>query len=109
MLSPSHSPAKQVFKRLFGEYGLPERVRSDNGNPFASVALGRLSRLSVWWIRLGILPELIELGCPQQNGRQERMHKTLKYETTIPPAVNLKTHQLRFDEFLYEFNYQRPH
>ena len=109
MLSPSHNPVKQVFKRLFREYGLPERIRSDNGNPFASVALGRLSRLSVWWIHLGILPELIEPGCPQQNGRHERMHKTLKYETTIPPAANLKMQQHRFDAFLYEFNHERPH
>ncbi len=109
LLSPSHDPVKRAFKRLFREYGLPVRIRSDNGSPFASVALGRLSRLSVWWIRLGILPELIEPGCPQQNGRHERMHKTLKYEATIPPAANLKSQQLKFDSFCYEFNYERPH
>jgi len=109
LLSPSHDPVKQAFKRLFREYGLPLRIRSDNGTPFASVALGRLSRLSVWWIRLGILPELIAPGCPQQNGRHERMHKTLKYETTIPPAENLQRQQHRFNSFLYEFNYERPH
>ncbi len=109
LLSPSHDPVKEAFKRLFREYGLPMRIRSDNGTPFASVALGRLSRLSVWWIRLGILPELIAPGCPQQNGRHERMHKTLKYETTIPPAQNLQTQQLRFDNFCHEFNHERPH
>lgn len=109
MLSPSHSPVKQAFKRLFREYGLPVLIRSDNGSPFASVALGRLSRLSVWWIRLGILPELIEPGCPQQNGRHERMHRTLKYETTMPPAANLKKQQHIFNGFKYEFNYERPH
>ncbi len=109
LLSPSHDPVKQAFKRVFREHGLPVRIRSDNGTPFASVALGRLSRLSVWWIRLGILPELIAPGCPQQNGRHERMHKTLKYETTIPPAENLQRQQRRFNSFLYEFNYERPH
>lgn len=109
MLSPLQKSVKSVFKGLFEEYGLPEKIRTDNGNPFASVALGRLSRLSAWWIRLGIIPELIEPGCPDQNGRHERMHKTLKYETTIPPAANLKKQQVRFDKFLQEFNQERPH
>ena len=109
MLSPSHSPVKQEFKRIFRENGLPIRIRSDNGNPFASVALGRLSRLSVWWLRLGVLPELIEPGCPQQNGRHERMHRTLKYETTMPPAKNLHKQQHIFNSFQHEFNYERPH
>ena len=109
MLSPLQKPVKTVFKRLFEEYGLPEKIRTDNGNPFASNALGRLSRLSAWWIRLGVIPELIEPGCPEQNGRHERMHKTLKYETTIPPASNLKRQQDRFDVFLGEFNHVRPH
>lgn len=109
MLSPLQKPVKSVFRGLFEEYGLPEKIRTDNGNPFASVALGRLSRLSAWWIRLGIIPELIEPGCPEQNGRHERMHKTLKYETTIPPAANLKKQQRRFDQFRQEFNHIRPH
>lgn len=109
MLSPLQKSVKSVFKDLFEEYGLPEKIRTDNGNPFASVALGRLSRLSAWWIRLGIIPELIEPGCPQQNGRHERMHKTLKYETTIPPAANLNKQQVRFDKFLQEYNQERPH
>jgi putative transposase len=87
----------------------PEKIRTDNGNPFASNALGRLSRLSAWWIRLGIIPELIEPGCPEQNGRHERMHKTLKYETTIPPGANLNKQQKRFDMFRNEYNHIRPH
>ena len=109
MLSLHQQPVKAVFKRLFEEYGLPEKIRTDNGNPFASNALGRLSRLSAWWIRLGIIPELIEPGCPEQNGRHERMHKTLKYETTIPPGANLGTQQKRFDMFRNEYNHIRPH
>ena len=109
MLSPSHEPVRAVFKGLFKKYGLPERIRSDNGNPFASIALGRLSRLSVWWIKLGIIPELIEPGCPQQNGRHERMHRTLKYDTTIPPAKDLIRQQERFNIFQEDYNYERPH
>ena len=109
MLSPSYKPVKSVFKQLFEEYGLPKYIRTDNGNPFASIALGRLSRLSVWWIRLGILPELIEPGCPQQNGRHERMHRTLKCETTIPPGKNLSQQQIKFDAFISEYNHERPH
>ena len=79
--------ARPVFERLFRTYGLPARLRSDNGVPFATTALARLSPLSVWWIRLGIRPELIEPGHPEQNGRHERMHKTLKAEATRPPAA----------------------
>jgi putative transposase len=100
---------KQVFRRLFHEYGLPERIRTDNGVPFASMALGRLSRLSVWWIKLGILPDLIEPASPQQNGRHERMHKTLKADCTIPPAGNRSAQQRRFNEFRTYFNEVRPH
>ena len=109
LLSTKHTPVKPVFKLLFQIYGLPNRIRTDNGNPFASIALGRLSRLSVWWIRLGIIPELIEPGHPEQNGIHERMHRTLKQETVIPPAQNLKKQQERFDKFRNEFNYERPH
>src|SRR5262245_11074181 len=101
--------AKPVFSKLFREYGLPRIIRTDNGTPFASTAIGRLSRLSVWWIRLGISPELIEPGKPAQNGRHERMHKTLKRETTLPPAGSLKGQQLRFNRFRQEFNEERPH
>ena len=77
---------KEAFEYLFQEYGLPWRIRTDNGTPFASIAVGGLTRLSKWWVRLGILPERIEPGRPQQNGQHERMHKTLKEDTAIPPA-----------------------
>ena len=80
---------KSHFTRLFHEYGLPLRIRTDNGVPFASNALARLSTLSVWWVKLGIYPEQIEPGKPQQNGKHERMHRTLKKEATIPPEKNL--------------------
>jgi transposase InsO family protein len=100
---------RPVFGRLFQEYGVPEILRTDNGVPFATGALGRLSQLSVWWIRLGIYPELIEPAHPEQNGRHERMHRTLKAETTRPPAANAKAQQRRFDSFRLEFNHERPH
>lgn len=100
---------KGYFELLFRTYGLPQRIRSDNGAPFASNALGRLSELSVWFIKLGIYPELIEPGKPQQNGIHERMHETLKAEATVPPAANLKAQQRRFDAFRLQFNEQRPH
>ena len=101
--------AKPVFTQLFREYGLPKRIRTDNGVPFATNTLARLSRLSAWWVRLGVLPELIELGKPQQNGRHERMHKTLKAEATKPPAGNLPAQQRKFNRFREEFNNERPH
>jgi len=101
--------SKPVFRRLFEEYGLPRIIRTDNGVPFATTALGRLSELSVWWIRLGIYPELIEPAHPEQNGRHERMHKTLKAETTRPPRANLSAQQARFNAFRHEYNEERPH
>lgn len=97
------------FRRLFRRHGIPDRIRSDNGHPFASKALGRLSKLSVWWIQLGIVPETIEPGKPQQNGRHERMHRTLKAGTARPPSANLRAQQARFDRFRKEFNEERPH
>jgi transposase InsO family protein/transposase-like protein len=97
------------FTRLFETYGLPNRIRTDNGVPFASNALARLSQLSVWFIKLGIYPELIEPGKPQQNGVHERMHRTLKQEATIPPGNSLRAQQHKFDEFREEFNEVRPH
>ena len=97
------------FKGLFESYGLPHRIRTDNGVPFASNALARLSQLSVWFIKLGIYPELIEPGKPQQNGVHERMHRTLKQEATIPPASSLRAQQRKFDRFRKEFNDERPH
>ena len=105
----THDDSKAVFTRLFKQYGLPRRMRTDNGVPFAASSLGRLSRLSVWWIKLGVLPELIEPGQPQQNGRHERMHRTLKAETTKPPAASSRAQQSKFDAFMREFNHERPH
>lgn len=99
LYSTAHDGAQPVFKRLFQEYGLPESMLSDNGVPFATTAIGRLSRLSIWWIRLGIQPLLIEPGRPSQNGRHERMHKTLKQETTRPPASAMRSQQRSFDAF----------
>jgi putative transposase len=107
--STAISSAKSVFIRLFEEFGLPVRIRTDNGVPFATNTLARLSSLSAWWVRLGILPEFIEPGKPQQNGRHERMHKTLKDETARPPAGSLSAQQRRFNHFRDEFNNLRPH
>jgi putative transposase len=101
--------AKPVFTRLFKQFGLPKRIRTDNGVPFATNTLARLSQLSAWWVRLGVLPEFIEPGKPQQNGRHERMHRTLKAETTRPPANSGRGQQRRFDRFREEFNCERPH
>ena len=100
---------KKCFKAVFREYGLPKVIRSDNGSPFASCGLGGLTRLSVWWIKLGILPERIEPGKPQQNGRHERMHLTLKQETAMPPSSNMRCQQRAFDHFKTEYNHDRPH
>ena len=105
----STEPTKAVFESAFREYGLPLAIRTDNGPPFASNSVGGLSRLSVWWLRLGIVPERIEPGQPQQNGRHERMHLTLKQETASPPRATLRAQQRRFDEFRKEYNEQRPH
>ena len=109
LLSTETRGAKETFEGLFKKYGLPKAIRSDNGTPFASTALGRLSQLSVWWIRLGIRRELIEPGKPQQNGQHERMHRTLKAETTRPPEANLAKQQRLFNRFMREYNEVRPH
>jgi transposase InsO family protein len=102
--------AVTAFERLFRERGLPAAIRSDNGVPFASPnALFNLSKLSVWWLRLGIAIERIKPGHPQQNGRHERMHLTLKKEATRPPGLNSLQQQARFDDFIHEFNAERPH
>jgi transposase InsO family protein len=99
-----------AFQQLFAERGLPKAIRSDNGLPFASPnGLYNLSRLSVWWLRLGVAIERIKPGKPQQNGRHERMHLTLKRETTRPPGMNGLQQQARFDDFISEFNTERPH
>lgn len=108
--STREEPAIAAFQHLFAERGLPAAIRSDNGVPFASPnALFNLSKLSVWWLRLGIAIERIKPGQPQQNGRHERMHLTLKKETTRPPGMNSLQQQARFDDFVQEFNTERPH
>ena len=99
-----------VFERTFKEFGLPHTIRTDNGVPFASAhAIYGLSKLAVWWLRLGIHLERIAPGHPQQNGRHERMHLTLKQEATKPAAANVLQQQARFDTFLDQFNRERPH
>jgi putative transposase len=97
------------FEQTFREFGLPDRIRSDNGVPFASVGVAGLSALSVWWIKLGIVPERIEPGHPEQNGRHERMHKTLNLDAVQPPQGTLGEQQRVFDRFRHEYNDQRPH
>ena len=102
--------AFSVFERAFKEFGLPAAIRTDNGVPFASPnALFNLSKLSVWWLRLGIAIERIKPGCPQQNGRHERMHLTLKLETTRPAGRNFLQQQAKFDDFIESYNTERPH
>jgi putative transposase len=102
--------AFSVFERAFMDYGLPQAIRTDNGVPFASrTAFFGLSKLSVWWLRLGITLERIQPGQPQQNGRHERMHLTLKKEATKPPGKNFLQQQARFDRFIAEYNQERPH
>jgi putative transposase len=96
---PDYANCRSELERVFKEYGLPCAIRSDNGTPFASLGVGAVSRLSVWWIKLGIIPERIEPGKPQQNGRHERMHRTLKAECARPPAQSLAAQQRRFDQF----------
>jgi transposase InsO family protein len=115
LMCEAHESIKEInafdaFQRLFAERGLPGAIRSDNGVPFASPnGLYNLSKLSVWWLRLGIDIERIKPGHPQQNGRHERMHLTLKKEATRPPGVNALQQQAKFDVFLAEFNNERPH
>jgi len=108
--STKEAPVIDTFVRLFKDRGLPGAIRSDNGLPFASPnGLYNLSKLSVWWLRLGIAIERIKPGHPQQNGRHERMHLTLKKETTRPPGMNSLQQQASFDSFVTEFNTERPH
>jgi transposase InsO family protein len=100
---------RSYFELAFREYGLPSAIRTDNGVPFASVGLGGLSSLAVWFIKLGICPERIEKGHPEQNGRHERMHRTLKSEAISPPRKNMKEQQRVFDRFRASYNDDRPH
>jgi transposase InsO family protein len=98
-----------IFAAAFGEHGMPETIRSDNGSPFAARAVNGVSRLSLWWMKLGIRPERIQAGHPEQNGRHERMHRTLKQETACPPAATARAQQRAFDRFRREYNHLRPH
>ena len=105
----TYGRVRPVMESAFREYGLPVAIRTDNGAPFASRNVLGLSRLSLWWLKLGILPERIEPGKPQQNGRHERMHLTLKRETAMPPALSVPAQQRRMDRFVIEYNHERPH
>jgi len=109
LAQPRHELVMPHYELAFREFGLPDAMRSDNGAPFASLAPGGLSKLSVWWIRLGIKPLRIDPGQPQQNGVLERTHRTIKAETTRPPATDLPGQQRVFDRFRHEFNDERPH
>ena len=108
-LARSTALTQRRFDRAFREFGLPERIRSDNGGPFASVGLGGLSHLSVWWMRLGVVPERIAPGHPEQNGSHEQFHSVLKAETARPPAPNCAAQQQRFRRFCRIYNEERPH
>ena len=107
--SPCHKYTQKWFEWAFRKYGLPASIRTDNGTPFAGHGITGLSRLSVWWIRLGIRPERIQCGKPQQNGRHERMHKTLKEETATPAMADMNRQQMKFEQFRREYNEERPH
>jgi putative transposase len=109
LLDRGYAASRRRFERAFHAYGLPDRIRSDNGGPFASPGLGRLSRLSIWWMRLAIVPERIAPGHPEQNGSHEQFHSVLKAETTRPPAANATAQQRRFGRFCREYNEERPH
>jgi putative transposase len=107
--STSVAEATPVFTRVFNAFGLPQRIRTDNGGPCATNTLARLSQLSAWGVRLGIWPEGIEPGQPQQHGRHERLHRTLKAETTRPPGANLRAQPRTCNHFRAAFTHERPH
>ncbi len=109
LLKPTTAATQASFAQLFRTVGLPRVIRTDNGIPFAGKGLARLSRLAVWWIRLGITPELIAPARPDQNGRHERLHRTLKEATVCPPATTPAAQQRRFTRFRQEYNELRPH
>jgi transposase InsO family protein len=109
IVDPNWAGVRGALERVFGDLGLPGAIRSDNGAPFGSTGAGGLSALSVWWLKLGIEPRYIPPASPQDNGRHERMHRTLKAETSKPPAQTAAEQQLRFDVFRRHFNEERPH
>jgi transposase InsO family protein len=106
---PKDRAVRPWFEWVFREYGLPQAIRTDNGVPFASMALGGISQLSKWWIQMGVKPERIRPGKPQENGRHERMHKSLKNATAVPPQRTMRAQQRVFDHFVNEFNEDRSH
>ena len=109
LTQPRTAQVHRAMDRAFREYGLPRAIRTDNGPPFGSVGLGGLTKLSIWWIKLGITPERIEPGHPEQNGRLERLHRTLKEETAAPPRASRRSQQSAFDAFMDSYNERRPH
>lgn len=109
MPSTNFKEAKDTFERLFKRFGMPERIRTDNGIPFASKGRAGLSQLSIWWLRLGIIPERIQPGRPEQNGRHERMHRTLKSTLASPPEIEWAAQQRHFDLFMQHYNHERLH
>ena len=109
IVEPTGAGVRPRFERAFREYGLPRAIRTDNGAPFASTGAGGLSRLSLEWVKLGIKLERIDPGAPQQNGRHERLHRTLKAETSRPPATTPEEQQVRFERFRQAYNHDRPH
>ena len=109
IVAPRIEASQMVFARAFRRYGLPRAIRSDNGPPFGSNGAGGLTRLSAWWLKLGIEPHFIRPASPQENGRHERMHRTLKAQTSRPPAADARAQQIRFDAFRRHYNEQRPH
>ena len=109
IVAPTIEGAQDGFRRAFSAYGLPSAIRCDNGAPFGSNGASGLTRLSVWWLKLGIEPHFIRPASPQENGRHERMHRTLKAQTSKPPASNADEQQARFDQFRRHYNEERPH
>ncbi len=106
---PAYAQVQPYFELAFRRFGLPTAIRTDNGSPFASTGLAGLSALAVWWIKLGIRPERIKPGCPQQNSRHERMHRTLKAEAASPPKASMRAQQRAFNRFYRLYNDIRPH
>jgi transposase InsO family protein len=109
IVDPTIEGVRPCFERAFREYGLPAAIRCDNGSPFGSRGAGGLTKLSAWWLKLGIVPHFIHPASPQENGRHERMHRTLKAQTSAPPANNAPEQQVRFDDFRRHYNQERPH
>jgi transposase InsO family protein len=109
IVDPTIEAVQRCFERAFSEHGLPLAIRCDNGSPFGSRGAGGLTRLSAWWTKLGIAPHFIHPASPQENGRHERMHRTLKAQTSAPPAATARQQQVRFDLFREHYNNERPH